>query len=188
MDDYGEDNDADYKIITKNPSAPQSEGYINYNPTKPVDGFAMNSPISNARTYSPQNNNNNNGDSHLNFIQTSANQYGAKPTTPKTEPKKMLEPPAPKNQIKTEKQILKETLQMCTRPIAKKLFTMHKKDFIDLLDFSKSGVVLQLNKLPDSKQKKVIARFERRMHNGEYIKELASDGLIECIELGSNKK
>ena len=77
---------------------------------------------------------------------------------------------------------------MCTRPIAKKLFTMHKKDFIDLLDFSKSGVVLQLNKLPDSKQKKVIARFERRMHNGEYIKELASDGLIECIELGSNKK
>ena len=84
-------------------------------------------------------------------------------------------------------------LQILTIDFLKsKLLTTAPKAFtsfaIDLLDFSKSGVVLELNKLPDSKQKKVIARFERRMHNGEYIKELASDGLIECIELGSNKK
>lgn len=157
-----------------------TNGYTNYSPTKPKDGAQISSPISNARTYSLQSGTT--SSTHLNYMQASANSYGAKPTTPTSQAK------VAGKVEKSDKQKLKDVLQACTRPVAKKLFNLHKKGYIDILDFGKSGVISELNKLPDSKQKKSILQFEKGMIEDGYDQDMASDFLLECIQTTGAKK
>eukprot|EP00943_MAST-04B_sp_MAST-4B-sp1_P004893 g4893.t1 len=112
----------------------------------------------------------------------SANSYGAKPTTPTSKAK------VAGKAEKSDKHKLKDILQACTRPVAKKLFNLHKKGYIDVLDFGKSGVILELNKMPDSKQKKTILQFEKGMIEEGYDQDMASDFLLECIQTSGAKK
>ena len=157
-----------------------TNGYTNYSPTKPMDGAPITSPISNARTYSLQSGIT--SSTHLKYMQTSANSYGAKPTTPTSKAK------VAGKAEKSDKHKLKDILQACTRPVAKKLFNLHKKGYIDVLDFGKSGVILELNKMPDSKQKKTILQFEKGMIEEGYDQDMASDFLLECIQTSGAKK
>ena len=108
-------------------------------------------------------------------MQDSAASYGAVPTTP------------PKQDNKKKKKSsggmnVKKALRMCNPSVGRRLFGLHKRNLVDVVELGESGLLVQLAKLPDEQEKRVLQKFEQMLHSTKNSKQNGSKILAQCIK------
>ena len=139
---------------------------------KPTGKKYGKSPLNKSRTYSESSS----MSSHLQGIQASAASYGAVPTTP---------PQSTKKKGKKESgggSDLKKALQVCNPSVGRRLYGMHKRNLVDIAELGESGILLQLAKLPDDQERRVLIEFEQMLHAVKNAKSKGSKIMAQCIQ------
>jgi hypothetical protein len=167
-------DDSDEEI----PAAPQV--YVgNQKPTQPIGKPSKSSPLKQdrvTRSFSPIQTKG----THLRRVQASAASYGAAPTTPPLK-QPVAKSKSEKNMVDPEQRQIKKALKVCNGSVGRRLLAMHKRKLLNILVLSKTGVLVELAKLPDTMEQRVLKMFEKQLLDKQR-RVPAAKVLQECID------